>query len=116
VRVRVHLLRELALVDEVGSTTVSCARVCVHTLETSLDLICVQVFRKVYEEVGLGWVYAVTRVPILGQLADSAYDLWARHRLQITGRRDLAEVLKERQQKAEALRNAQCTDECEVKW
>ena len=34
----------------------------VHTL---------QVFRRLYEAVGLGWVYAVTKLPLIGQAAEA---------------------------------------------
>lgn len=30
-----------------------------------------QVFRRLYEAVGLGWVYAITRLPLVGRLADA---------------------------------------------
>lgn len=32
--------------------------------------------RTLYEAVGLGWVYAVTSNPVVGRLADAAYELW----------------------------------------
>jgi predicted DCC family thiol-disulfide oxidoreductase YuxK len=43
------------------------------------------VFRRAYEQVGLGWLYAPTRWPVVGPLAEGAYGLWARLRLAITG-------------------------------
>ena len=30
-----------------------------------------QVFRRLYDAVGLGWVYAITRLPLIGRLADA---------------------------------------------
>ncbi len=30
-----------------------------------------QVFRRLYEAVGLGWVYAITRLPLIGRVADA---------------------------------------------
>ncbi|MFN5464552.1 MAG: thiol-disulfide oxidoreductase DCC family protein [Cyanobacteriota bacterium] len=44
------------------------------------------VFRRAYELIGLGWLYAPTRWPVVGALAEAAYTLWARFRLQLTGR------------------------------
>jgi predicted DCC family thiol-disulfide oxidoreductase YuxK len=44
------------------------------------------VFRRAYELIGLGWLYAPTRWPVLGSLAEAAYGLWARIRLPLTGR------------------------------
>ena len=44
------------------------------------------VFRRAYELIGLGWLYAPTRWPLVGALAEAAYGLWARWRLPFTGR------------------------------
>ena len=46
----------------------------------------VEVFRRVYAAVGLGWLLAPTRLPGLRQLADLAYRVFARNRLRWTGR------------------------------
>ena len=59
----------------------------------------VEVFRRVYEALGMGWVYAVTKLPVLGALANFIYGIWADLRLRLTGRPDLETVIKERQQK-----------------
>lgn len=69
----------------------------------------VPVFRKVYEVLGMGWVYAITKLPIIGPIADSIYDIWANWRLKLTGRADLATILAERQQQL-----ACSTDRCKV--
>ena len=42
--------------------------------------------------VALGWIYAPTRWPLFGSLADWTYRAWASRRLQVTGRESL-EVL-----------------------
>ncbi|MCT0206916.1 thiol-disulfide oxidoreductase DCC family protein [Synechococcus sp. CS-1332] len=46
----------------------------------------VEVFRQAYGLVGLGWLYAPTRWPLLRPMVDALYGLWARWRLAITGR------------------------------
>jgi predicted DCC family thiol-disulfide oxidoreductase YuxK len=46
----------------------------------------VEVFRRAYAAVGLGWLLAWTRWPILRGLADAAYRVFARNRLRWTGR------------------------------
>ncbi|MDM7952826.1 MAG: DUF393 domain-containing protein [Cyanobium sp. CZS 25K] len=46
----------------------------------------VEVFRQAYALVGLGWLYAPTRWPLLRPLVEALYGLWARWRLAITGR------------------------------
>lgn len=46
----------------------------------------VEVFRRAYAAVGLGWLVAPTRWPGLRPLFDSAYRVFARNRLRWTGR------------------------------
>jgi predicted DCC family thiol-disulfide oxidoreductase YuxK len=46
----------------------------------------VEVFRRAYELIGLGWLYAPSRWPLLAPLLNAVYGLWARWRLAITGR------------------------------
>lgn len=46
----------------------------------------VEVFRRLYSAVGLGWLLAPTRLPGLRQLADFAYRVFAKNRLRWTGR------------------------------
>lgn len=58
----------------------------------------VDVFRKLYEVVGLGWVYAVTRIGFISKLANRVYALWAKYRLPITGRPDIETVLRQRKE------------------
>jgi predicted DCC family thiol-disulfide oxidoreductase YuxK len=56
----------------------------------------VEVFRQVYEVLGIGWIYAVTKLPVVGFLVDRLYELWAAWRLRLTGRPDLTIILQER--------------------
>ncbi|OAY30927.1 uncharacterized protein At5g50100, chloroplastic isoform X2 [Manihot esculenta] len=58
-------------------------------------------FRRLYEEVGLGWVYAITKYEPVASIADAVYGVWAKYRLQITGRPPLEEVLEARKKKGE---------------
>lgn len=64
----------------------------------------VEVFRRVYEALGMGWVYAVTKLPIVGAIADWVYGLWADRRLALTGRPDLGTIVAQKQQR--------CNDQC----
>jgi len=59
----------------------------------------IEVFRRVYEALGMGWVYAVTKLPILGAIADWIYGLWADRRLGLTGRPDLKTIIAQKQQR-----------------
>lgn len=52
----------------------------------------VEVFRRVYAAVGLGWLMAPTRWPGLRRLADLAYRIFARNRLRWTGRTPACEA------------------------
>ena len=56
----------------------------------------VEVFRRVYEELGMGWVYAITKLPVMGKIADILYGFWADWRLQLTGRPSLSEIVATR--------------------
>jgi len=46
----------------------------------------VEVFRRTYAAVGLGWLLAWTRWPGLRRLAEAGYRWFARNRLRLTGR------------------------------
>ena len=46
----------------------------------------VEVFRRLYTAVGFGPLVAVTRLPIISQIMDVGYVLFARNRLRLTGR------------------------------
>lgn len=66
----------------------------------------VEVFRRVYEALDMGWVYAVTRLPLVRSLADWLYGLWADKRLILTGRPSLEQILEQRQQERSPSSNA----------
>ncbi|HIK43771.1 MAG TPA: DUF393 domain-containing protein [Leptolyngbyaceae cyanobacterium M65_K2018_010] len=69
-----------------------------------------EVFRQVYQVLGLGWVYAPTGWPVIGPLVDGLYGLWARWRLALTGRPPLQILLAQR----EARLAQGCDDRCQV--
>lgn len=68
----------------------------------------VAVFRRVYEVLGMGWVYAATKLPVIGTIVDFVYGLWADRRLQLTGRADLATIIAERQQQFDCNETERC--------
>ncbi|MEO1005749.1 MAG: DUF393 domain-containing protein [Cyanobacteria bacterium J06638_38] len=68
----------------------------------------VEVFRQAYESLGMGWIYAITKIPIIGAIADLLYGIWADWRLKITGRPDLDIVIAERQKKLNSLNSSRC--------
>ncbi|SBO42495.1 thiol-disulfide oxidoreductase DCC family protein [Cyanobium sp. NIES-981] len=56
----------------------------------------VEVFRRAYALVGLGWLYAPSRWPLLRPLVDGVYRLWAAWRLRLTGRPPLDQLCQGR--------------------
>ncbi|EAZ92426.1 thiol-disulfide oxidoreductase DCC family protein [Crocosphaera chwakensis] len=64
------------------------------TILTDIDA-----FRYVYEVLGMGWVYAITKLPIVGKLANWLYSIWANLRLPLTGRPNLETIIAERKTK-----------------
>ncbi|MGA1621572.1 MAG: thiol-disulfide oxidoreductase DCC family protein, partial [Synechocystis sp.] len=70
----------------------------------------VEVFRQVYQVLGIGWIYAATGWPIIGPLVDKLYDFWADRRLSWTGRPDLATILAARERGCESEKCAVSVD------
>ncbi|MEG3439240.1 DUF393 domain-containing protein [Pannus brasiliensis CCIBt3594] len=68
----------------------------------------VEVFRRVYEVLGMGWVYAITAWPIAGPIADRLYGIWADFRLPLTGRPNLPTVIAERKQRLDCQQPDRC--------
>lgn len=68
----------------------------------------VEVFRRIYEMLGMGWLYAWTKLPLIGVLVDALYGIWANWRLALTGRSNLATLAIERQQRLECSRPDRC--------
>ncbi len=59
----------------------------------------IEAFRYVYEILGMGWLYAVTKLPIVGKVANWVYSIWAKFRLSLTGRPDLETIISQRNAK-----------------
>lgn len=68
----------------------------------------VEVFRRVYEILGMGWIYAVTKLPIIGAIVDALYGIWADWRLTLTGRPDLARIVAMRQKRISCKTQGRC--------
>jgi len=76
----------------------------------------VKVFQHIYRMVGMEWVYAMTSLPFIGPFFDWLYDVWAAHRLHLSGRTDVLERVHQHQQKIEELSEMDCDVECEIDW
>jgi len=68
----------------------------------------VEVFRRVYEVLGMGWVYAITKLPIVGAIADWLYGIWADKRLALTGRANLATIMRDRENRLNCNTEGRC--------
>ena len=68
----------------------------------------VEVFRQVYELLGMGWIYAITKIPVIGAIADWIYKVWADWRLKLTGRPDLDTIIAKRQKKLNHSISSRC--------
>ena len=65
----------------------------IHALGASGDVVRdVDVFRRAYQLIGLGWLYAPTGWPLLAPLVNALYAFWASARLRITGRPSLEQL------------------------
>ena len=72
----------------------------------------VEVFRQIYDILGIGWIYAVTKLPVIGRVADILYGVWADYRLLLTGRANLNTIVAQRQQ---LLKDRElCDDGCAI--
>ncbi|GCA85361.1 hypothetical protein MiHa_03343 [Microcystis aeruginosa NIES-2522] len=69
----------------------------------------VEVFRQVYDILGIGWIYAATKWPVIGFLVDIIYEIWASWRLNLTGRPNLPTILAERQKRLECNSSNRCS-------
>jgi predicted DCC family thiol-disulfide oxidoreductase YuxK len=49
----------------------------------------------------MGWIYAATKLPLIGKIADWLYGIWADWRLKLTGRPDLQTILTEQEKQLE---------------
>ncbi|PZO11546.1 MAG: thiol-disulfide oxidoreductase [Leptolyngbya foveolarum] len=68
----------------------------------------VAVFQEVYDALGIGWMYAPTKWPVMGPLVNKIYDLWADKRLAMTGRASLKEVIAQREEKIARAGEGRC--------
>jgi predicted DCC family thiol-disulfide oxidoreductase YuxK len=68
----------------------------------------VEVFRRVYEALGMGWVYTATKWPVIGPIVDRLYGIWADWRLTLTGRPDLATIIADRDKRIECSTQGRC--------
>ena len=65
----------------------------IHALAATGEVVKdVEVFRRAYQLIGLGWLYVPTGWPLLASLVNALYAVWASARLRITGRPSLEQL------------------------
>ena len=68
----------------------------------------VEAFRLIYEELGMGYVYAITKLPIVGAIANFVYGIWANWRLKLTGRPNLETLVQQRKEMKSKSDSSRC--------
>jgi len=68
----------------------------------------VDVFRRIYAILGMGWIYAPTGWPVVGPLVDGLYAIWANWRLALTGRPSLETLIAQRQAACSPAEGGRC--------
>ena len=82
----------LSLENEYGITYMQ-AMERIHAIESDGSVIKdIKVFQEAYKLIGLGWIYAPTKLPIMDSLTLLIYVLWAKYRLKLTGRPSIEEI------------------------
>ena len=56
----------------------------------------IKVFQEAYDLIGLGWIYAPTKLPVFDKFIGFIYGLWAKYRLKITFRPSIEKLCEER--------------------
>ena len=56
----------------------------------------INVFQEAYSLIGLGWIYAPTKLPIFDKFIEFIYGIWAKYRLKITFRPSIENLCAEK--------------------
>tara|TARA_Y100001968_G_scaffold299668_1_gene310512 strand:- start:582 stop:983 length:402 start_codon:yes stop_codon:yes gene_type:complete len=69
----------------------------IHAMKNDGTLIKdIKVFQEAYSLIGLGWIYAPTKIPLLDKLFELIYGVWAKYRLKLTFRPSIEKLCSER--------------------
>ena len=69
----------------------------IHALKSDGSVIKdIKVFQEAYNLIGLGWIYAPTKLPILDKFSSFIYGIWAKYRLKMTFRPSIEKLCGER--------------------
>ena len=56
----------------------------------------IKVFQEAYTLIGLGWIYAPTKLPIFDKFIEFIYGIWAKYRLKLTSRPSIEKLCTEK--------------------
>ena len=69
----------------------------IHALKSNGALIKdIKVFQEAYDLIGLGWIYAPTKLPVFNKVFEFIYGVWAKYRLKLTFRPSIEKLCSER--------------------
>ena len=69
----------------------------IHALKSDGSVIKdIKVFQEAYTLIGLGWIYAPTKLPIFDKFIDFIYGIWAKYRLKLTFRPSIDKLCTEK--------------------
>ena len=69
----------------------------IHAFKSDGSLIKdIKVFQEAYTLIGLGWIYAPTKLPIFDKFIEFIYGIWAKYRLKLTFRPSIEKLFTEK--------------------
>ena len=69
----------------------------IHALKSNGSVIRdVNVFQEAYNLIGLGWIYAPTKLPVIDKIIALIYGVWAKYRLKLTFRPSIDKLCSEK--------------------
>ena len=69
----------------------------IHALRSDGSVIKdIKVFQEAYTLIGLGWIYAPTKIPIIDKFVEFIYWIWAKYRLKLTFRPSIEKLCAEK--------------------
>jgi len=86
-----------------------------HAVLANGQVVCgVPVFELAYHQVNLGWLFAVTKIPMIKRIADAAYDVFAKYRTQIKRGESVERLIEVYRQKKTLDQQQRKAEDCGV--
>jgi len=74
----------------------------------------VPVFQLAYEQVHLGWLFAVTKIPWVKRMADKVYNIFAKYRTNMTRGRSIDSLIRAYREKKDLMEQQKSEENCQV--